>query len=211
MSAATDLLAEYRERLPGAPPPLSFGIWIGGDLDGNPARGRDTIHGALDRARALALARYRREVRALAVALASSAVARRRLGRARGVDRPRRARAAGTTPQRSARGTSSSPTGASSRSCGGGSATTATAAPDELLADLARDPREPRGEPRRPRSPTAASRRSSAGSSCSASTSRSSTCACTRARCDPSRADAGGPRRRRRGAAPARAARARHA
>src|SRR6476469_82145 len=66
MSAATDLLKECRNRVPG-PPPLAFGSWIGGDMDGNPAAGPASIREALDRARALALARYRAEVRALAV------------------------------------------------------------------------------------------------------------------------------------------------
>ena len=68
--AAERLLAELRERLPGAPSPLSFGTWIGGDLDGNPAAGADSIHEALGRARELALGRYRTDVRKLAVALA---------------------------------------------------------------------------------------------------------------------------------------------
>jgi phosphoenolpyruvate carboxylase len=70
MSAATDLVGEWRQRIPGAPPPVSFGSWIGGDLDGNPATGEASIREALGRACALALARYRAEVRALAVALA---------------------------------------------------------------------------------------------------------------------------------------------
>jgi phosphoenolpyruvate carboxylase len=72
MTAATDLLAEWRHRLPGAPPPLVFGSWIGGDADGNPSVGSASIAEALDRARALALQRYRTEVRALAVEIASA-------------------------------------------------------------------------------------------------------------------------------------------
>jgi phosphoenolpyruvate carboxylase len=72
MTAAGDLLAEWRERLPAAPPPLRFGSWIGGDMDGNPATGPASIAEALTRARALALNRYRAEVRALAVELASA-------------------------------------------------------------------------------------------------------------------------------------------
>jgi phosphoenolpyruvate carboxylase len=70
MSAATDLFGEWQERLPGGPPPIAFGTWIGGDLDGNPATGAASIREALERARALALERYRAEVRALAVELA---------------------------------------------------------------------------------------------------------------------------------------------
>jgi phosphoenolpyruvate carboxylase len=68
--AAERLLAEYRARLPDAPSPLSFGTWIGGDMDGNPAADAETIREALDRARELALGRYRSDVRELAVALA---------------------------------------------------------------------------------------------------------------------------------------------
>jgi phosphoenolpyruvate carboxylase len=72
MSAATDLFKEWRDRMPGSPPPVVFGSWVGGDMDGNPAAGPASIREALDRARALALERYRSEVRALAVELASA-------------------------------------------------------------------------------------------------------------------------------------------
>jgi phosphoenolpyruvate carboxylase len=72
IDASERLLAEYRARLPGAPPPFSFGSWIGGDLDGNPSAGAETIHEAVAAARELALAHYRDEVRELAVALAMS-------------------------------------------------------------------------------------------------------------------------------------------
>ncbi len=72
MDAATDLLGEWRQRVPDAPPPLRFGSWIGGDLDGNPNAGPASIVEALDRARAVALSRYRSEVRALAVSIASA-------------------------------------------------------------------------------------------------------------------------------------------
>ena len=69
LDAAEELLHAYREALPDAPLPLSFGSWIGGDMDGNPAAGPDTIREALARGRALALARYREQARDLAAAL----------------------------------------------------------------------------------------------------------------------------------------------
>jgi phosphoenolpyruvate carboxylase len=72
MDAATDLLGEWRARVPDSPPPLRFGSWIGGDLDGNPNAGPASIAEALARARGLALDRYRSEVRALAVAVSSA-------------------------------------------------------------------------------------------------------------------------------------------
>src|SRR5258705_34152 len=43
LDVAPDVLADYRERLPGAPAPLRFGSWVGGDQDGNPEAGPDTI------------------------------------------------------------------------------------------------------------------------------------------------------------------------
>ena len=58
--------------MPDGPPPLRFGTWVGGDLDGNPSAGPESIKEALGRARALAFDRYRAEVRALAVELASA-------------------------------------------------------------------------------------------------------------------------------------------
>jgi phosphoenolpyruvate carboxylase len=66
--AAPGLLRDYRASLPDARPPFRFGTWIGGDRDGNPATSGETIEQALERARALALQRYRQEVRSLAVA-----------------------------------------------------------------------------------------------------------------------------------------------
>jgi len=72
IDAAEQLLADYRRRLPDAPVPLRFGTWIGGDADGNPNAGPDTIAEALERARRMLLARYRDEVRALAAALGVS-------------------------------------------------------------------------------------------------------------------------------------------
>jgi phosphoenolpyruvate carboxylase len=72
LDAAGEVLAEYRRRLPNTPTPLHFGTWIGGDQDGNPAAGPDTAAEALERARVLALERYRTEVRELARSLAVS-------------------------------------------------------------------------------------------------------------------------------------------
>ncbi len=77
IDAATDLLGDLRERVPGDAVPLRFGSWIGGDQDGNPAAGPETIAEALDRARELVLTRYRGEVRALAGSIGiSSALVR---------------------------------------------------------------------------------------------------------------------------------------
>ena len=67
--------AELRRLVPGMAEhcePLAFGTWIGGDQDGNPNAGPDTIHSALAYARTLAASRYRDEVRDLARALSVS-------------------------------------------------------------------------------------------------------------------------------------------
>ena len=56
------------ERVPGAEAALRFGSWIGGDLDGNPHAGPDTIADALERARQLAGELYRAEIRELGAA-----------------------------------------------------------------------------------------------------------------------------------------------
>ena len=72
IDAAEQLLADYRRHLPHAPAPLRFGTWIGGDADGNPNAGAETIRDALERARTLLRLRYRDEVRALAAAIGVS-------------------------------------------------------------------------------------------------------------------------------------------
>ncbi len=65
--AAPEVLRRYQARLEGEP--LRFGSWVGGDQDGNPEAGPETIEEALRRARALVLERYRDDVRALGRAL----------------------------------------------------------------------------------------------------------------------------------------------
>jgi phosphoenolpyruvate carboxylase len=62
--AAPDLVEEWQRRLPGVP--LRFGSWIGGDLDGNPNAGAETVREAVERSRALVIRLLRRDVRALA-------------------------------------------------------------------------------------------------------------------------------------------------
>jgi phosphoenolpyruvate carboxylase len=72
IDAAEQLLADYRRHLPDAPTPLRFGTWIGGDADGNPNAGADTVREALERARTLLRYTYRDDVRALAAAIGIS-------------------------------------------------------------------------------------------------------------------------------------------
>jgi phosphoenolpyruvate carboxylase len=72
IDASEQLLADYRRTLPGAHAPLRWGTWIGGDADGNPNAGADTILEALARARRMLRLRYRDEVRALAAEIGVS-------------------------------------------------------------------------------------------------------------------------------------------
>ncbi|MDX6470108.1 MAG: phosphoenolpyruvate carboxylase, partial [Gaiellaceae bacterium] len=72
IDTSEQLLADYRRALPDAPAPLHWGTWIGGDADGNPNTGGDTIREALARARRLLRWRYRDEVRALAAEIGVS-------------------------------------------------------------------------------------------------------------------------------------------
>jgi len=53
-------------------PVLRFGSWVGGDMDGNPNVGADTLRAALARQRDLVLGRYRREASELARRLSQS-------------------------------------------------------------------------------------------------------------------------------------------
>jgi phosphoenolpyruvate carboxylase len=63
--AAPALLESWRERV-GPSSPLRFGSWIGGDLDGNPNAGPDTVREAVERTAAAVRELLRRDVRALA-------------------------------------------------------------------------------------------------------------------------------------------------
>ena len=65
--AAPRLLAELHVHAPGLKgSPLRFGTWIGGDLDGNPNAGAETVEQARERARARARELLQRDVRLLA-------------------------------------------------------------------------------------------------------------------------------------------------
>ncbi|MBL8859547.1 MAG: phosphoenolpyruvate carboxylase [Planctomycetes bacterium] len=65
-------LAVYGERLELTQPLVRFGSWVGGDMDGNPNVGADTIRATLTRHLELVLRRYRREVRGLFESLSQS-------------------------------------------------------------------------------------------------------------------------------------------
>src|SRR5213592_1369512 len=57
---------------PPTRPVLRFGSWVGGDMDGNPNVGAETLHAALSRQRELALERYAREAMELSRRLSQS-------------------------------------------------------------------------------------------------------------------------------------------
>ena len=67
-NAIPDLERALSTRLQSAGAALRFGSWIGGDLDGNPNVGPETIEDALARARQLARDLYRAELRTLGAA-----------------------------------------------------------------------------------------------------------------------------------------------
>ncbi len=64
--ALGEALREVYGVQPALPRLLHFATWVGGDMDGNPNVGADTIAECLDAQRALVLDRYRGDVRALA-------------------------------------------------------------------------------------------------------------------------------------------------
>ncbi|GAB3730456.1 phosphoenolpyruvate carboxylase [Luteimonas pelagia] len=59
-------------RLPEPPEVLGFGSWVGGDMDGNPNVGADTIEATLAGQRALVLEAYQRDIAELADLLSQS-------------------------------------------------------------------------------------------------------------------------------------------
>ncbi|RDI74569.1 Phosphoenolpyruvate carboxylase [Gaiella occulta] len=90
--AVPRLARSFADRLPDAELPLRFGTWIGGDLDGNPNAGPETVEDALERARQLALELYRRELRALGAAWGMSTTVLGDVPELGGEDEPFRAR-----------------------------------------------------------------------------------------------------------------------
>ncbi len=63
--ALRDALATHAPGVPAPAAPVRFGSWVGGDMDGNPLVGADTIRATVVRHAQLALERYRAEVREL--------------------------------------------------------------------------------------------------------------------------------------------------
>ncbi|RPE75899.1 phosphoenolpyruvate carboxylase [Vulcaniibacterium tengchongense] len=67
-----DALREHYPEAPGVAGVLGFGTWVGGDMDGNPNVGADTVAATLAGQRALVLGKYRAEVAALGELLSQS-------------------------------------------------------------------------------------------------------------------------------------------
>ena len=96
-----DALAEQpTARRIALPPVLRFGSWVGGDMDGNPNVGAETIAATLATQRALVLAAYRRDLRALGERAEPVLVARGGRRRGAGAHRPVRAALARTAAAR---------------------------------------------------------------------------------------------------------------
>ena len=70
--AFADAVHKIYGRALAVPQVLRFGTWVGGDMDGNPNVGAETIRAALDAQRAQAIARYRGDLRTLGDALTQS-------------------------------------------------------------------------------------------------------------------------------------------
>ena len=70
--AFADAVHKVYGRALAVPQVLRFGTWVGGDMDGNPNVGAETIRAALDAQRAQAIARYRGDLRTLGDALTQS-------------------------------------------------------------------------------------------------------------------------------------------
>jgi phosphoenolpyruvate carboxylase len=62
----------YGREMPALPPLLRFGSWVGGDMDGNPNVGADTIAASLATQRGLIIANYRADLAHLAGLLTQS-------------------------------------------------------------------------------------------------------------------------------------------
>ena len=90
-NAIPELERALVERLQGAGEALRFGSWIGGDLDGNPNVGPETIADALERARQLARDLYRAELRELGAAWGMSTTVIGRVPEVGDADEPFRA------------------------------------------------------------------------------------------------------------------------
>jgi phosphoenolpyruvate carboxylase len=67
-----DALREHYPDAPALPDVLGFGTWVGGDMDGNPNVGADTIAATLAGQRTLVLAAYRRDLASLGELLSQS-------------------------------------------------------------------------------------------------------------------------------------------
>ncbi|HET6602705.1 MAG TPA: phosphoenolpyruvate carboxylase [Xanthomonadaceae bacterium] len=67
-----DAVAQAYGQSISPPELLGFGSWVGGDMDGNPNVGADTIRTALETHRRLVIEAYRRDLRALARTLSQS-------------------------------------------------------------------------------------------------------------------------------------------